>query len=107
MKKVLASFLFLFFVIGFFGCGTPKEVTVGKGNEGLLMILCKPSDAEVFVNGVSMGEANRFDGKPGYIMLESGTHKIEIKKEGYAPYFREVFSSRSLQTIDVTLIKLK
>ena len=105
MKKSLLVFLILVFAL--IGCGTPREATIGVGNEGALKIVCDPSDAEVFVDGVSMGEANRYDGKPGYIKLSSGTHRVEIKKEGYAPYFREVYSSKSLQTIEVTLRKLE
>jgi hypothetical protein len=105
MKRI--GLLFVVLVLVGLGCGTPKEATLGVGNEGTLRILCEPSDAKVFVDGVSMGEANRYDGKPGYIKLSSGTHKIEIKKEGYDPYIREVYASQSLQTIEVTLRRLK
>ncbi|MFH2013269.1 MAG: PEGA domain-containing protein [Pseudomonadota bacterium] len=97
----------LLFFIAMMGCGTPKETTMGVGNEGAIKIVCIPSDAEVFIDGASMGEANRYDGNPGYIKLSSGTHKIEIKKEGYAPYSRELYSSKSLQTIEVTLKKVE
>lgn len=105
MKKII--FLFLISVWIMTGCGTPKEATIGVSNEGLLQILCSPGDAEVFVDGVSMGKANKFDGKPGYIKLDSGTHKIEIKKEGFAPYTRDVFAGKSLQTVEITLRKLE
>ena len=100
-------FLLAVSILILMGCGTPKEATIGVGNEGLLKIVCDPSSAEVFVDGISMGEANRYDGKPGYIKLESGTHKIEIKKEGYVPYIRDVYASKSLQTIEVTLRRLE
>ena len=99
-------FLFSLLILILMGCGTPKEATIGVGNEGAIRIVCNPSDAEVFIDGGSMGEANRYDGNPGYIKLSSGTHKVEIKKEGYAPYSRDVYSSKSLQTIEVTLRKL-
>jgi len=105
MRKSILLLLITIFVM--LGCGTPREATIGIGNEGALRIVCNPGNAEVFVDGVSMGEVNRYDGKPGYIKLSSGTHKIEIKKEGYAPYTREVYSSKSLQTIEMTLRKLK
>ncbi len=105
MKKAVFVSLVLVFIL--LGCGTPREATIGVGNEGALKILCNPSDAEVFIDGVSMGETNRYDGKPGYIKLSSGTHKIEIKKEGYAPYSRDVYASHSLQTIEVTLRALE
>ncbi|MDY6855387.1 MAG: PEGA domain-containing protein [Thermodesulfobacteriota bacterium] len=98
----LLSFILTLFLAG---CGTPKESTFGVGNEGTLRIICSPNSAKVFVDGVSMGKANRYDGDPGYIKLDSGTHRIEIRKEGYIPYTKEVYSSRSLQTIEVTLKK--
>ena len=104
MKKAV-FFLSFIFILFLSGCGTPKESTFGVGNEGTLKIICSPSSAEVFVDGVSMGKTNRYDGDPGYIKLDSGTHRIEIRKEGYIPYTKEVYSSRSLQTIEVTLTK--
>ncbi|HHT9146992.1 MAG TPA: PEGA domain-containing protein [Candidatus Wunengus sp. YC61] len=104
MKNSILLSLVLILVL--MGCGTPKEATIGVGNEGAIKIVCNPADAEVFIDGASMGEVNRYDGNPGYIKLSSGTHKVEIKKEGYAPYSRDVYSSKSLQTIEVTLRKL-
>ena len=104
MKNTIMLSLLLILVL--LGCGTPKEATIGVGNEGAMRIVCSPGDAEVFIDGASMGEVNRYDGKPGYIKLSSGTHKVEIKKEGYVSYSRDVYSSKSLQTIEVTLRKL-
>lgn len=105
MKKTMLLSMVLILIL--LGCGTPKEATIGVGNEGTIRIICNPGDAEVFVDGVSMGDVNRYDGNPGYIKLSSGTHKIEIRKEAYAPYTREIYAGKSLQTIEVTLRRLK
>lgn len=101
-------FLCLFLVFVSLACGTPKESTVGVSiSNGVLRIVCQPSDAEVFIDEISMGEANIYDGEPGYIKLERGTHTIEIRKEGYAPYVQEVDAGQSLQTLEVTLRRLE
>ena len=64
MRNTIFLFIVLIFLL--LGCGTPREATIGVGNEGALRIICNPNDAEVFVDTVSMGEANKYDGKPGY-----------------------------------------
>ncbi len=99
---VIALFLLAIVIVA---CGFPRQTTFGVGNEGGLRIIADPSDAEVLVDGASMGPASQFSGDR-YIKLTSGTHRIEIRKDGYLPYTNEVFSSNSLQTLEVTLKKM-
>ena len=97
----------MFLLLIILACGTPRESPVDLSHEGVLKIVCQPSDAKVLIDEVPMGEANIYDGEPGYIKLERGTHTIEIRKEGYAPYVRKVDAGRSLQTLEVTLRRLE
>jgi hypothetical protein len=38
-----------------------------------------PEGATLFVDGLEMGLASKFDGKKHVLLVESGTHKIEVK----------------------------
>ncbi len=46
----------------------------------------EPEDAEVLLDGVSIGTADDFDGYPGYLYLESGRYRLEFRASGYEPW---------------------
>jgi hypothetical protein len=50
----------------------------------------KPSDAEVFVDGYYAGIVDEFDNVFQRLRLDSGPHRIEIRKDGYEPLSFEV-----------------
>jgi hypothetical protein len=86
------------------GCGFPTQTTFGVGNDGGIRTLAMPDDAEVFVDGGSMGPASQYRGRT-FIQVKGGKHVVEIKKTGYLPYREEVFVSGNMVTITVTLKK--
>ena len=102
MKRL--SLLLLAVLLILSACGMPKETRRGVGNEGLLIIQAVPDDAEVYVDGQSVGRAGKYESDP--LELSSGTHKIEIRKAGYVSEFREVYSgNQSRHTLKVNLRK--
>jgi hypothetical protein len=102
MKKYLFFGLILVLI---WGCGFPKETRRGVGNEGYLIILSTPDDAEVVLDGEIVGIANQFDRTP--LELKSGTHKIEIRKVGFIPEIREVYAgNQSRHTLKINLKKI-
>ena len=60
------------------------------GDLGSLRLKVKPANAQVFVDGYFMGEIDSFDGTFQKLSLESGSHRIEIRAEGYEPVQFEV-----------------
>ncbi len=101
MKKI---FVFSLLLLVFWGCGYPQEMRRGVGNEGFLIVLANPSDAEVYVDGERVGQAGQFEKDP--LELKSGTHKIEIRKPGYASEFQEVYAgNQSRHTLKINLKK--
>ena len=101
MRK--AAFFILAFIF-MWGCGLPQETRRGVGNEGSLILLVTPNDAEVYVDGDLVGRAEQFEKNP--VELKSGTHKIEIRKAGFAPETREVYAgNQSRQSLKVNLKK--
>ena len=101
MRKYIFLGLILVFI---WGCGFPQETRRGVGNEGFLTILATPNDAEVLVNGEKVGIASQFERNP--LELRSGTHKIEVRKVGFFPEFREVYAgNQSRHTLKINLKK--
>ena len=101
MKK---AFFFILTLILIGGCGLPQETRRGVGNEGLLIIIVSPNDAEVYIDGNLAGRAEEFEKNP--MELRSGTHKIEIRKAGFATEVREVYAgNQSRQTLKINLRK--
>ena len=101
MKR--AAFLILAFIF-IWGCGLPQETRRGVGNEGLLILLVTPNDAEVYVDGDLVGRAEQFEKNP--VELKSGTHKVEIRKAGFATEAREIYAgNQSRHTLKINLRK--
>ena len=97
-------FFFGLILLVIMGCGFPQETRRGVGNEGFLIILATPDDAEVLVNGENVGWASQFESNP--LELKSGTHKIEIRQVGFIPEFREVYAgNQSRHTLKINLKK--
>ncbi|MEW6719772.1 MAG: PEGA domain-containing protein [Thermodesulfobacteriota bacterium] len=85
------------------GC-YPKSQVYGVGNEGGLVFNVNPPDAEVVLDGVAQGAASEFT-QERYLKVSPGTHKVEIRKEGYETYSREIYVANTLLRIETGLIK--
>ena len=50
----------------------------------------RPRKAQVYVDGQRLGKAGNFDGFPGYLWLEKGTHELALYKDGYLTVVQEL-----------------
>lgn len=57
---------------------------------GSLKLKVQPSNAEVYVDGYYMGQVDDFNGMFQHLDLEGGTHRIELRAEGYQPLVLEM-----------------
>jgi formylglycine-generating enzyme required for sulfatase activity len=82
-----------------------KDATLDARLTALLVpvrIQGTPADAEVFVNGVSRGNA------PVTVELPASRHRIEVRKEGYKPFSADLALAPSIgRTLDFKLIDPK
>ncbi|MGZ8440234.1 MAG: PEGA domain-containing protein [Candidatus Deferrimicrobiaceae bacterium] len=85
------------------GC-YPKGQVYGVGDVGGLVFAVNPPDAEVVLDGVSQGKASDFT-EERYLKVESGTHRLELRKAGYDTYSRTVYVSNSLLRVEATLLE--
>lgn len=100
---VLATLLVVTGAVLLPGC-FPKGQIYGVENVGGLIFRVNPPDATVVLDGVIQGKASDFP-EERYLKVESGTHRLELRKEGYRSYTRDVYVSNSLLRIDATLIE--
>jgi hypothetical protein len=57
---------------------------------GALRLKIKPEYGQVYVDGYYVGEVDSFDGVFQKLQIEAGTHRVEIRAEGYLPEQFEV-----------------
>ncbi len=57
---------------------------------GSLRLKVKPKEAEVYADGYYMGQVDDFDGTFKHLDLQDGTHRIEIRANGYDPLVFEM-----------------
>lgn len=84
----------------------PQSTVRGVGNEGGLVFVINPSEAEVLIDGVISGKASDFT-DDRYLKVPSGTHRVEVRAPGYDPYYRDVYVSGSVNRIEASLVKSK
>jgi hypothetical protein len=61
---------------------------------GYLELNIEPQDASVYIDGGFFGVASQFSESQGPIVLESGTHKIEIVKPGFEAFSTDIEISK-------------
>ena len=102
-RWLLAGFL-VCSLIASSACSLFTPTSPVSAQNGGLRTLVIPDDAEVIVDGVSMGPASKYRGRD-FIPVKGGAHQVEIRKEGYQPYRDAVFINNNMIMITVTLKK--
>lgn len=57
----------------------------GYRGVGSIRLKVKPADAQVYVDGYFMGQIDSFDGAFQRLSVEEGSHKVEVRADGYTP----------------------
>jgi hypothetical protein len=74
---------------------------------GSLRLKASPATAKVYVDVTLMGTVDDFDGLSHHLELELGTHRLEIRAEGYATMSKDVDVTEGTSTIRLDLKKTK
>jgi len=100
MRSILASLLMVTLVTG---CVYPTTGVRVTDDRPTLAIKGAPRDALLYVDGLSMGLARNFEGGSRVLLLEPGTHKIEVRSGGTILLSETVFlGSGAAKTLSVT-----
>jgi len=71
-----------------YGQGYPSGGSYGAGayhDVGSLRLKVKPANAQVYVDGYYVGVIDSFDGMFQRLEIEAGSHRVEVRAEGYEP----------------------
>ncbi len=86
------------------GCGSAPASAMKPRPLLGLHIQCQPNDAQIFVDDRYMGAVKGLD--KDLLKLSPGTHRIEIRRDGYFAHFAEVSLEKGVrQRLEVKLRK--
>jgi len=67
-----------------------------------LAVTGAPAGSQLFVDGKPMGEAAVYDGRPRVLLIEAGTHLVDVRdKAGRVLFEQTVFVESETKTIQV------
>ena len=97
MKRVLAAV-----ALALAACVGPTTAVRTVDTRPAIAIVGAPTGSVLFVDGAEVGDPKAYDGSPGILRVEPGTHDVEIRARSGEVVFRQrVFVESELKTIQV------
>lgn len=88
MKHIILSSVMLFIVAA---CTMPSTTVRSVDGRPSISIAGAPADAVLLVDGLQVGAASLYNGEPNVLVVEPGTHRIEVRQGGLSLYDQRVF----------------
>jgi len=104
MRHWLMGLAVLVFVAGCASAPPPGSMSSYQGQDGGLQFLVSPADADVYVDAVYKGKSVDFTGSNA-LWLDRGLHAIEVRRDGYLTFFRQIQISHGL--VEVLVFSLQ
>lgn len=96
------TFLIALAVSGLAACTYPTENVEVTDERPAVAFRSAPAGSQVFVDGVAMGPADKFDGKKNVLQIEPGTHVVQVRQGGQVLFSQTVFlGARATKTFIV------
>lgn len=83
----------------FIGCALPSSVVKTTDTRPRISISGAPEKALLYVDGINMGNTSQYDGHPDVLILQPGTHRIQVYSNNEAIYDKKVFIESELKNI--------
>ena len=100
MKNKLISWIVFMFL--FSGCTYSKTQIKAVDHRPTIVIQNAPQGSLLYVNGLKIGNAVEYNGKPQSLTIESGAHQVEIRSSSKALIYKEtIFVEGEQKTIKV------
>lgn len=94
--------LIVFLSLALFSCAMPSTTVRTIDTRPGLSFEGAPEGAQVYVDGLLAGDAEKFDGQPGVLTVEPGTHQITVKnRDGSVLMEQKVYVESEIKTIKV------
>lgn len=102
MKKILTLACLVFLS----ACSYPQTKTTTVNDPPTFVFIGAPDQANLYVNGLLIGPADNYNGKPNSLIVPRGTHLVEIKQAGRILFSEKAFiSDGSTKTFEMTGLK--
>ena len=72
------------------GAAAGTRVSESHRDNGSLRLKINPRNAQIYIDGFYVGVVDSYDGAFQKLGLEGGSHKVELKADGYEPLQFEV-----------------
>ena len=82
-------------------CAGPSTVVKTVDTRPAIAVTGAPAGSALFLDGLPMGDPAAFDGNPGVLRVEPGTHLLELKVDGKTVFQQQVFVESELKTVKV------
>lgn len=80
------------------------ELRSVPGVRGEVRLRCSQADAQVLLDGVPAGRCDDF---AGGLKLEEGSHALEVRKAGFAPWSVQVEAGGTRTSLQAELVPLR
>ena len=84
-------------------CALPQTTVTSGSTQPGLVVTGAPSDAVLYVDGLTMGRASQFDGHPRVLAVLQGPHQVEVREGSAVLYHDKIFLSNG-ETRSVKLL---
>ena len=82
-------------------CAGPTTVVRTVDTRPAIAVVGAPSGAVLFLDGLAVGDPAAYDGNPGVLRVEPGTHQVELRVDGRTTFTQRVFVESELKTVKV------
>lgn len=97
MRTILAALA----VAAGLACAGPTTVVRTVDTRPAIAVVGAPAGAVLFLDGLQVGDPADYDGNPGVLRVEAGTHELELRVDGRAVFTQRVFVESELKTVRV------
>ena len=81
---------------------TPSTTVKTPDSRPSLAVMGAPEGSQLFVDGKPVGEAAVYDGRPRVLLIEAGTHLVDVRdKAGRVLFEQTLFVESETKTIQV------
>jgi hypothetical protein len=101
MKKILQTVVLTIASFGFYACSLPVTTVRTIDDRPSLVIKGAQESSVLFVDGLNMGPARKYDGDPHALSVEPGTHTVSITENNKPVFEQRVFVESSQKTITI------
>lgn len=82
-------------------CAGPTTTVRTVDTRPAIAVAGAPSGAVLYVDGLAVGDAAAYDGRPNVLRVEPGTHEIEVRLGERVVFRDRVFVESELKTVKV------